>query len=163
MFNGTMERYTVKLVGKKDMYIPYNSNKIGSPAVKFKDLAKPHHLNADLPRYELHRVWVVEMDIKPGTSHTFTKRVMYQDEDSWNIVAVEDYDSRGQLLQYQEGHLVFAYNVLAATTIPEVIYHFDSGRYFITAMANEDKPVDTTISFEDKDFDSASVQKRTTK
>ncbi len=163
MFNGTMERYNLKLVGKKEMYIPYNSNKIAGPSVKYKDLAKPKHLNQELPRYELHRVWVVEFTIKPGTNHTFNKRVMYLDEDSWNIVAVEDYDSRGQLYQYQEGHLLFAYNILSATTVPEVIYHFSSGRYFITAMANEDKAVDTTVTFEDKDFDSASVQKRTTK
>ncbi|HUP92838.1 MAG TPA: DUF1329 domain-containing protein [Solimonas sp.] len=163
MFNGTMERYNLKLVGKKEMYIAYNSNKIAGPSIKFKDLAKAKHLNQDLPRYELHRVWTVEFTIKPGTNHTFTKRVMYIDEDSWNIVAVEDYDSRGQLYQYQEGHLVFAYNILAATTVPEVIYHFSSGRYFVTAMANEDKAVDNTVVFDDKDFDAAAVQKRTTK
>jgi hypothetical protein len=163
MFNGTMERYNLKLVGKKEMYIPYNSNKIAGPSVKYKEMAKPKHLNPDLPRYELHRVWVVEFNIKPGTSHTFTKRVMYLDEDTWNIVAVEDYDSRGTLYQYQEGHLVFAYNILASSTVPEVIYHFSSGRYFVTAMANEDKGVDSTVVFQDKDFDSASVQKRTTK
>jgi hypothetical protein len=163
MFNGILERYNWKLVGKKEMYIPYNSNLIAGPKVKYKDLAKPKHLNQDLPRYELHRVWVVDATIKPGTSHTFARRQFYLDEDSWNIVAVENYDSRGQLYQYQEGHLVYAYNVQTATTIPEVIYHLTSGRYFITAMANEDKAVDSTASFDDKDFDPAVVQKRTTK
>ena len=163
MFNGTMERYSLKLVGKKEMYIPYNSNLIAGPKVTFKQMAKPKHLNSDLPRYELHRVWVVEFNIKKGTNHTFQKRVMYLDEDTWNIVAVENYDARGQIYQYQEGHLVFAASILSSTTVPEVIYHFTSGRYFVTAMANEDKAVDSTVVFADSDFDSASVQKRSTR
>ena len=163
MFNGVLERYNWKLVGKKEVYIPYNSNKVGSPAVRFKDFARPRHFNQDLPRYELHRVWVVEADLKPGTSHTFKKRRLYIDEDAWTIAAIEDYDNRDQLYQFQEGHIVFAANIFTSTTIPEIIYHFDSGRYFITAMANEDKPDDITVSFRGDYFTSASVQKITTK
>ena len=126
-------------------------------------MAKPRHLNADLPRYELHRVWVVEATIRKGTNHSFHKRVFYIDEDGWNIVAVDNYDSRAQLYQFQEGHYGFSTNVLAGGTQPEVIYHFNSGRYFITAMANEDKPVDFTKDFSDNYFDAASVQKRSTR
>ncbi|AXQ28311.1 DUF1329 domain-containing protein [Solimonas sp. K1W22B-7] len=163
MFNGVLERYNWKLVGKKEMFIPYNSNKISGNKLKYKDLAKPKHLNPDLPRYELHRVWVVEADLKQGTSHTFKKRRFYIDEDSWNIVAVDDYDKRDELYQFQEGHLIFAYNILAATTVPEVIYHFTSGRYFVTAAFNEDKPNDVSVSFKDDYFSASSVQKMTTK
>jgi len=47
--------------------------------------------------------------------------------------------------------------------VPELIYHFNSGRYFITAAANEDKPNDFTVNFDDGYFEAASVQKRTTK
>jgi hypothetical protein len=161
MYNGVLERFTWKLVGKREMYIPYNSNKIAGPSVKYADLASPRHLNQDLPRYELHRVWVVEAENRPDLRHTFKKRVFYIDEDSWTIVAVDAYDHRDQLFQFQEGHLVFAYNVLAATTIPEVIYHFNSGRYFITAMINEDSPYDLTVSYDDSFFTAAAVQRRT--
>ena len=163
LFNGALDRYSWKLIGKKEMYIPYNSYKIAGPKVKYKDLAKPKHLNTDLPRYELHRVWVVEANIKPGTSHTFTKRVMYLDEDSWNIVATDNYDSRGNLYQFQEGHLVWGSNVQATTTVPEIIYHFTSGRYFITAAFNEDKAPDLTAKFAPDFFTAAAVQKRSTK
>lgn len=163
IFNGSLERYNWKLVGKKEMYIPYNGYKIAGPTVKYKDLAKPKHLNPDLPRYELHRVWVVEANIKPGTSHTFNKRVMYIDEDSWNLVAADNYDSRGNLYQFQEGHYVFGANIQSGTTIPEIIYHFTSGRYFITAAFNEDKPFDLTANFSSDYFTSASVQKSSTK
>ncbi|MBI3171212.1 MAG: DUF1329 domain-containing protein [Hydrocarboniphaga effusa] len=163
MFNGVMERYNWKLVGKKEMFIAYNSNRISGPKVKFKDMAKPRHLNADLPHYEKHRVWVVEATIKAGTNHTFKKRVFYIDEDGWQIVAVDCYYSRDQLYQFQEGHGLFAYNTLTTFTSPEVIYHFNSGRYFITAMANEDKPNDSSVSYDDNFFEASTVQKRTTK
>ncbi|PPE76048.1 DUF1329 domain-containing protein [Solimonas fluminis] len=163
MFNGVLERYNWKLLGKKEMYIPYNSNKIAGPKVKYKDIAKAKHVNPELPRYELHRVWVVEAELKPGTSHTFKKRRFYIDEDSWNIVAVDDYDKRDELYQFQEGHLIFAYNILAATTVPEIIYHFTSGRYFVTAAFNEDKPNDSSVSFNADYFSASSVQKMTTK
>ena len=163
MFNGVLERYDWKLLGKREMFITYNSNKIAGPRVKYKDLVKPRHLNQDHPRYELHRVWVVEANIRPGTSHTFKKRVFYIDEDSWNIAAVDDYDNRDELYQFQEGHLIYAYNIQAASTIPEVIYHFNSGRYFITAAINEDKPYDLLTTFSSDYFTSASVQKSSTK
>lgn len=163
MFNGTLERYNWKLVGKKEVFIPYNSNRIAGPWTKYKDMASPRHLNQDLPRYELHRVWVVEANIREGTSHTFKTRRFYIDEDSWTIALVDNYDNRDQLYQFQEGHIVFAYNLLSGTTVPEVIYHLTSGRYFITAAFNEDKPIDLTVQFKPDYFTSASVQKMTTK
>jgi len=163
MFNGVLERYDWKIVGKKEVYIPYNSNRIAGNKVKYKDLARPKHLNQELPRYELHRVWVVEANLKAGTSHTFKKRRFYVDEDSWTIALVDDYDNRDQLYQFQEGHIINAPNILSATTVPEVIYHFNSGRYFVTAAWNEDKPIDATVTFKPDYFTSASVQKLTTK
>lgn len=161
MFNGVLERYNWKLLGKREMYIGYNGNRLAGPQTTYDEMAAPKHLNQDLPRYELHRVWVVESNIKAGTDHTFHKRVFYVDEDGWNIVAVDAYDKRGELFQFQEGHYVIAQNILAGSTVPEVIYHFNSGRYFITAMANEDKPNKFDVSFEDSYFLSNSVQKRT--
>ena len=163
MFNGALDRYNWKLVGKKEMYIPYNSNKINQNTVKYRDLAKPKHLNTDLPRYELHRVWIVEANLKPGTNHTFKTRRFYVDEDGWNIVAVDDYDNKDQLYKFQEGHLLFAYNILACSTAPEIIYDFFSGRYFITAAFSQDKPNDLTVEFSDDYFSAASVQKMSTK
>jgi hypothetical protein len=163
MFNGVLERYNWKLVGKREIFTGYHGNKLAGDKVKFKDMAKARHLNQDLPRYEKHRVWVVEATLKPGTNHTFKKRVMYVEEDGWNIVAVDNYDARDQLYQFQEGHYIVAPNVQAGSTVPEVIYHFNSGRYFITAAANEDKPNDFTVSFDDGYFEASSVQKRTTK
>jgi hypothetical protein len=163
MFNGVLERYNWKLVGKRELFIGYHGNKLAGNKVKFKDMAKGKHMNQDLARYEKHRVWVVEATLRSGTNHTFKKRVFYVEEDGWNIVAVDNYDSRDQLYQFQEGHYVVAPNILSGGTVPELIYHFNSGRYFITAAANEDKPNDFTVSFDDNYFEAATVQKRTTK
>ncbi|HEY0913734.1 MAG TPA: DUF1329 domain-containing protein, partial [Solimonas sp.] len=91
------------------------------------------------------------------------KRRFYLDEDGWNIVMVDNYNNRGELYQFQEGHTQFGTNILASSAAPEVIYHFDSGRYFITAMFNEDKPYDFTPDYKPDFFTAASVQKRITK
>jgi len=163
IFNGVLERYDWKLVGKKEMIIPYNANRIAGPKTRYADMAKPKHLNQDLARYELHRVWIVEANIRPGTSHTFAKRRLYVDEDSWYPAAADNYDNRQQLYQFQEGHAVFAYNVQTVGGSPEVIYHFNSGRYFLTALANEDKPSDFSKHFDDSYFEPGTVQKRSTK
>ena len=67
MFNGALDRYTWELVGKREMIVPYNSYKLHSDKVKYAEILKPLHINQDLTRYELHRVWVVEAKLKPGT------------------------------------------------------------------------------------------------
>jgi hypothetical protein len=163
MYNGVLERFSWKLVGKREMYVPYNANRIAGPAVKYADMAQPNHLNADLPRYELHRVWVVEAENKPDMRHTFKSRRFYIDEDTWTVVAIDNYDQQGQLMQFQEGHLVSYYNLLVHTTQPEVIYHFNSGRYFVTAMNNEDQPYDGTATYPANYFEANTVQNRASK
>jgi hypothetical protein len=160
LFNGALDRYNWKIVGKKEMYLPYNSNNIGSPKVSFKQMIEPKHLNQDLPRYELHRYWIVEANLKPGLAHTFKRRVMYFDEDSWDLEAVDCYDNKDQLYKLQEGHLVYQSNIETATGVPEIIYDFQSGRYFITAAANEDTPNDFTVLYSPDYFSPESVQRK---
>ena len=163
MYNGVLERFTWKLVGKREIYIPYNSFRIAGPSVKYADIAAPNHVNPELPRYELHRVWVVEAENRPDQRHTFKKRRFYVDEDSWNVVAIDNYDHQDQLMQFQEGHLVPIHASLWASTIPEVIYHLNSGRYFVTSMINEDQPYDMSLEMTDRNFSAENVQKRTSK
>ena len=96
-FNGSPERYTWKLVGKKEVYVPYNNFRINDPALKYADIIKPNVPNSDYIRYELHRVWVLEAELKPGTRHIYKKRQIYLDEDNWQAVWADNYDGRGQL------------------------------------------------------------------
>jgi hypothetical protein len=163
LFNGALDRYNWKIVGKKEMFLPYNANVIGSPKVKFKQLATAKHLNQDFARYELHRFWVIEANVRPGTNHTFKRRVLYVDEDSWSVLAVDCYDNKDQLYKFQEGHMIYAANIQTATAIPELIYDFFSGRYFITALANEDQANDLTVKYPGDYFTADAVQKKTLK
>lgn len=137
-FNGAMDRYEWKLVGKKDLYIPYNSYKLHSDKFKYKDIFTKNHINQDLPRYELHRVWVVDSTLKQGTSHIYARRTFYVDEDSWQIVLVDVYDRRNQLWRWQEAHTAMAYDQPFLAPVGETIYDMQSNRYLAQAFNNED-------------------------
>lgn len=95
-FATRLERYDWKLVGKKEMYIPYNSNRTLVPS-KDTDVLGPNHLQPDHVRWELHRVWVVEASLKPGQRHTSAKSRYYVDEDSWWPVLADRWDANAQL------------------------------------------------------------------
>ena len=160
MFNGSLNRYNWKLVGKKEMYIPYNSYMMNNPLAQYEEIAGKGHINPALPRYELHRVWVVEATLREGTRHQFAKRVFYLDEDSWSIVAVDNYDNRGKLWRFQEGHLVTFPFIPTTTASPEAIYDLQSGRYMLTALTNEGEISDFRITYDEGYFTPSRLSRR---
>lgn len=160
VFNGALDRYNWKLLGKKEMYIAYNSLQINSPKLKYKDILKPFHVNPDYSRYELHRVWVVEATLKAGLRHNFAKRTFYVDEDSWAIAVVDNYDSRGQIWKVQEAHLLSLPFIPTVTGIPELIYDLQSNRYFATTLTNEDPVSDFEATYDDKYFEPANLKRK---
>jgi hypothetical protein len=141
MFNGATDRYDWKLIGKREMYIPYNSYKLSDPGLKYTDVLKPGHINQDLARYELHRVWVVDSTLKAGTSHIYARRTFYIDEDSWSIVAIDKYDGRGDLWRVAELHNENWYNVPMFYGTVEVHNDLQSGRYIAMGLRNEEKKI----------------------
>lgn len=96
-FNGSPERYEWKLVGKKEMLVPYHNFRVNDPAIPYADLIQPHTLNPEYVRYERHRVWVLEGSLKDGFRHVYSKRELYADEDSWLVLWADNYDARGEL------------------------------------------------------------------
>ena len=141
MYNGATDRYDWTLVGKKEIYVPYNSYELDNPKYKYSDILKPGHINQDLARYELHRVWVVDSKLKPGVSHIYSRRTFYIDEDSWGIVAIDAYDSRGELWRYAEQHNYNWYNVPMWYAGIEVHNDLQSGRYIAMGLRNEERRV----------------------
>ncbi len=139
MFSGAPDRYDWKLVGKREMYIPYNAYKLNDPTLKYGDIIKAGHINQDLTRYELHRVWEVVGTVKPGERHIYAKRHMYIDEDSWQIALVDHYDGRGQLWRVGEGHAQYHYDQKVAGYTLEALYDVIAGRYLALGMNNEEK------------------------
>ncbi len=137
MYNGAVDKYNWNLVGKKEIYVPYNSYKLQDPKVKFKDILKPLHINQDLARYELHRVWVVDATLKPGERHIYKRRTFYLDEDSWQILAMDQYDNRDQLWRVSEGHAMTFYDEPTLWTALEVHTDLQAGRYLAMGMFSE--------------------------
>jgi hypothetical protein len=137
MFNGAPDRYNWNLVGKKEMIVPYNSYHLHSDQVKYRDILKPLHINQDLARYELHRVWVVDATLKPGTSHLYSRRTFYVDEDSWQILAADQYDGRGAIWRVSEAHCINYYDALTFWSTLEVHTDLENGRYLVIGLDNE--------------------------
>lgn len=152
MFNGAPDRYDWELVGKKELLVPYNSYRLHSRDVKHADILTPLHINQRLTRYELHRVWVVEARLKPGASHMYARRTFYVDEDSWQVLGVDQYDARGQLWRVSEAHCINYYEVPTFWSTLEVHTDLLAGRYLAIGLDNENRMYDFTITRSATDF-----------
>jgi hypothetical protein len=161
-FNGAMDRYTWKIVGKREMVVPYNAYILHDSKYKYADIIKKGHINQDLARYELHRVWVVDSVTKPGTTHIYKRRTFYVDEDSWTIMLVDVYDRRDQLWRWQEGHSVMSYDKAVMGAAGETIYDLQSNRYLAQAFNNED-PENGEKAFSNEYFAPGNVSKQVIK
>jgi hypothetical protein len=139
MYNGAPDRYDWKLEGKKEIYIASNSYKIDSPTLKYTDIIKAGHINQDLTRYELRRVWHVVATLKPGQRHIYAKRDFYIDEDTWQAAVIDHYDGRGQLWRVAEAHAEDYYDKQVPWYALEALYDLQSGRYLALGMKNEEK------------------------
>jgi Protein of unknown function (DUF1329) len=161
MYNGSPERYEWKLVGKKEMYVAYNAYRLQDGKLKYGELLQKNHINQDLARYELHRVWVVDSTLKPGVSHLYSRRTLYVDEDSWQILAVDCYDTRGQLYRVQEGHAMNYYNLPTLWTDLELVMDLSNGRYLALGLQSEEpKSYDFNIKRTPSDYQPSVLERR---
>jgi hypothetical protein len=152
MFNGAPDRYNWRLVGKREMYVPYNAYRLHSGSLKYKEIFTPLHVNPDHLRYELHRVWVVDATLKEGARHIYKRRTFYVDEDSWQIVGVDTYDNRDQLWRVSEGHPINYYDVPTTWVTAETHTDLQAGRYLAYGLSNETAPFDFTADVKEADF-----------
>jgi hypothetical protein len=159
MFNGAPDRYNWKLVGKKEVYIPYNAYKLADNNSKYQDIITPGHINQDYTRYELHRVWQVEATLKDNARHIYAKRTFYIDEDSWQIALADHFDHRGQLWRTAEGHALQFVNANTPWYITTTNYDLFSGRYIVELNNEERDAFQFNHSIERKDFTSAAIRR----
>lgn len=152
MFNGSPDRYNWKLVGRQELYVPYNSYKVQSDSLSYEDIVIPGHPNPEHLRYELHRVWKVEATVKDGTSHIYAKRVFYLDEDSWQVLVVDQYDKRGQIWRLSEAHTINYYEMPFLWDTLQAHYDLQNGRYLLFGLNNEDKIDKFNLDFTLQDF-----------
>jgi len=142
MFNGAMDRYNWEVVGKREMYVPYNSYEAHSGEIDVDDLVLAGHLDPQFMRYELHRVWIVDARLKDGTRHIHPRRTFYLDEDSYQILLTDHYDQQGQLWRASEAHSINYYEVPTFWSTIESHMDLLSGRYVAVGLDNQD-PVNT--------------------
>jgi len=159
MFNGAPDRYDWQLVGKKEMIVPYNAYRLHSDQVKYADILKPKHINQDLARYELHRVWVLEATLKPGTSHLYPRRTFYIDEDSWQVLVADQYDSRGQLWRVSEAHCINYYDAQTFWSTLEVHTDLQDGRYLAVGLDNETRMYEFNVKRTPADYTPDSLRR----
>jgi len=142
MFNGELDRFDWKLVGKKEIYVPYNDYAIQDPKYQYADLVKPLVLNADAERWELHRVYVVEGSLRPTSRHVYAKRVYYLDEDSWYAMLSDLYDGHNQLWRTHTNYTINYYDVPLIASAGFEYTDLQARRYAVTGLYNQD-PVPT--------------------
>jgi len=159
MFNGAPNLYNWKLVGKMEKFIPYNAYKLHEGGLSINSIAGKRYINPNLARYELHRVWVVEANIRTGMRHLYHKRRYYFDEDSWQIVSVEEYNERGELVQYTQAHTINYYEIPMTFPTLEVTYDLEEGRYFAEGLDNMKSPISTDVSFKRREFTASSLRR----
>jgi hypothetical protein len=159
MYNGAPNRYNWTLKGKQELLIPYNDYRLHSDKVKYDDIIQPGHINPDLVRYEKHRVWVVEANLKDNTRHTYKKRVFYIDEDSWQVAIADIYDNRDELYRVAVAHGLNYYEVPTQWSTLEVYHDFQSRRYIAMGLDNEAKMYDFSIELKEKDFTPSALRR----
>jgi hypothetical protein len=152
MYNGSPERFEWQLLGKQELYIPYNAYRIDSEEQGYSDILQTKHINPALARYELHRVWVVEGKLKPDMKHIYSRRVFYIDEDSWQIAAMDNYDLEGKLWRTAEAHAMNYYEVPVLWSTLEVYYDLQEERYLVSGMDNQRNPYHFTEDADPREF-----------
>ena len=164
MFNGAPDRYNWELVGKKEMYIPYNSYKLVDRGLTYDQIIKPGHINQDPTRYELHRVWHVRATLKEGERHIYAQRDFYIDEDSWQASVIDHYDGRGELWRVAEAHAMQFYDQVVPWYAIETLYDLLSGRYLVLGLTNEEvNPYTFGVERRARDYSPAALRRAGTR
>jgi hypothetical protein len=104
---------------------------------KDSDVMMPHHLNPNYVRWELHRVWVVEAPLAPGHRHEAVRNMYYIDEDSWQAVLGDRWDSKGQLWKTLWTLPMMLPDLPAVSDLNFGFYDMTSGAWYSANMYNQ--------------------------
>lgn len=159
MFSGAPDRYDWQLVGKEELYVPYNNYRFAAKTNKYSDIVKAGHVNPDLLRYELHRVWHVRATLKAGERHQYKQRDFYFDEDSYQILVVDHYDNRDNLWRLGESYTINMYDQPLIWTKGDAVYDLIGGRYVIGILSNEEPADQFDIALKPTDFTPAQLRR----
>ena len=163
-FNGATDRYEWKIIGRKELYVPYNTYQISSKKIRYDEILGDGSVNKDFMRYELHRVWEVEAILKEGSKHIYGKRVFYLDEDSWSILGEDCYDTRGNIWRVGIHGLIQAYDQLVPWPNVLIWHDLTNGNYLVSHLDNEvKKPITFGIKDRWTNFQPDALRRRGTR
>jgi hypothetical protein len=151
VYSSAIGRYDWKLVGKREMYVPYNTNSYHQ-AKSLDQIMTPSTVNPDFMRFELHRVWVVEGSLKQGQRHPAPKVRLYLDEDTWIATAGDRWDAQGQLWKVTFALPTVMPSVPATAVFGYVSYDMIGGGYFGSTYLPRDRQVDFKVALPDRLF-----------
>jgi hypothetical protein len=129
VFIGNPDRFDWKIIGKKEMYVPYDNFRMQRFNYLIKDAMQPQFVNPELRRYELHRVWQIEGTLKAGVRHSTPKKVLYLDEDTWLIMLGDEWDGQGKLWRSKENFSANEWEIGACAVNAETYNDLIGGRY----------------------------------
>lgn len=134
LFMGAQDRYDFKLLGKREMLIPYNN--YSTYECEQTKLISKGHLNPDCVRFELHRVWEVEANLKPGKRHVYPRRKFYFDEDMPGTGLADAYDASGEIYRVSLSYFIPWYETEDQSNSDMVTtYDLGSGSYYVGAYS----------------------------
>lgn len=131
LYNGSPERFDWKLVGKKEMIVPYNNYEVLFEHDN-KDVLGEKFVKPEVLRFEKHRVWIVEGTLKEGIRHIYSKRRMLIDEDSWHILENARWDGKNNLWRVGMSIQALAWDVPAPIGFGEISWDLNQGLYNVT-------------------------------
>jgi hypothetical protein len=143
MFFGGLDHYDFKLLGKKEMFVPYNNNRLYQRPTS--EILGRRHVNPDDMRYELHRVWVVEGTLRPGAHDVVPRRRLYLDEDTWMAVYSDSWNEEGKYWKFGQATMYAMPDVPAVILGSQFIYDLDLGGY-VFAFAFNDEPAQYKVT-----------------
>jgi hypothetical protein len=138
LFFGGPDRYDFRIIGKQEMFVPYNNNRLA--ALPVGQVVGPAHARPDAVRYELHRVWVVEGTLAKGKTHIAPRRRLYIDEDTWFAVYSDSWDEDGRLWKFGHGTMYVMPELPAVILGSQFVYDLILGGY-VYGFAFNGEPV----------------------
>ena len=139
LINGSPDKFNWELMEKREIYIPYNNEKLANKSISYKDILHIGHINPEHTRYELHRVWVIEATLKEKMRHVYSKRTFYIDEDTWQVVAADQYDKRGELWRVSLSYPKFYAELPGVLPVINIFHDLKSLQYHVMGLQNEEQ------------------------
>jgi hypothetical protein len=145
-FWGALDEYDWKYIGKQEMLVPYNNNKIVH--VSNSVAVGPKFPNPNVVRWELHRVWVVEATLRPGRRNVLAKRRLYVDEDTWAVTLTDAWDANGNIYHHEMEYNLVCPQLPGVVFMNSVVFNLQTGDYAMVGGPSGDPPTNRPYRFD---------------